>query len=85
MIIEKEIKNILAEILETTPDEIVEDNITIYGLNSFKALELAQELEHEYQIRLPKESLNNLTSLNNTIKVVNDLLHRQDREVRRYL
>ncbi|MFA5261900.1 MAG: acyl carrier protein [Candidatus Omnitrophota bacterium] len=74
--VEKDIRKLVADILETEPNEIdgnarfVQD----LGMDSMMALEILAGLEKKYRIVIPEESLAKFVNLNATIKIVEELL-----------
>ncbi len=74
--IEEEIKNIIAEIIEKSPDEILPDAkfFEELGVDSMMALEIMAAIEKKYKIVIPEEKLTQLTTLNETIAVAKEYL-----------
>ena len=74
--VEEDIRNLLAEILETNPGSI-DGNASFVkdlGMDSMMALEILAGIEKKYRIVIPEETLPKFTDLNTTIKLVKDLL-----------
>ena len=74
--VEQDIRNLLAEILETEPASI-DGNANFVkdlGMDSMMALEILAGIEKKYRIVIPEETLPKFTDLNTTIKLVKDLL-----------
>ena len=72
----KEVRELLAEILETEPDKIKGDAnfVKDLGMDSMMALEMLAAIEKKYRIVIPEESLARFTSLNQTVELVKELL-----------
>ncbi len=72
----KEIRAIIAEIIEVDPKEItlearfVED----LGMDSMMALEILAAVEKKYKIQVPEEKLNRIKSLKEIIKLTEEYL-----------
>ena len=74
--VDQDIRNLLAEILETDPKSI-DGNASFVkdlGMDSMMALEILAGIEKKYRIVIPEETLPKFTDLNTTIKLVKDLL-----------
>ncbi len=69
--VEKEVRGLIAEIIEMDPNEIqpnahlVED----LGMDSMMALEILASLEKKFKIRIPEEELPKITTLNKAIEL----------------
>ena len=74
--VEQDIRNLLAEILETDPVSIDGNAkfVKDLGMDSMMALEILAGIEKKYRIVIPEETLPKFTDLNSTIKLVKDLL-----------
>lgn len=74
--IEKDIRNLLAEILECSPEEIGFDAhfVKDLGMDSMMALEVLAGIEKMYRIVIPEEELKEFTSLAKTVNVVGKIL-----------
>ncbi len=72
----KEVRELLAEILETEPEKIRGDAnfVKDLGMDSMMALEVLAAIEKKYRIVIPEESLGRFTSLNQTVELVKELL-----------
>ena len=72
----KEVRELLAEILETEPEKIKGDAnfVKDLGMDSMMALEMLAAIEKKYRIVIPEESLARFTSLNHTVELVKELL-----------
>ena len=77
--IEKEIREIIAEVLETNPEEInpearfVED----LGMDSMMALEILAAIEKKYRVVIPEDNLPKFTTLKQTMSLIEQLLYRK--------
>ncbi len=74
--IEKDIRMLVADILETEPEEIDGEAkfVQDLGMDSMMALEILAGLEKKYRIVIPEEMLAKFVNLNTTVKIVEDLL-----------
>ncbi len=77
--VEKDIRGMLAEILETEPETInAEANFTKdLGMDSMMALEILAAIERKYRIVIPEDMLSKFTSLNQTVKIVKNILSKK--------
>ena len=75
-ILENDIKNVIAEIVEieqgkVTPEaNFVED----LGMDSMMALEILASVEKKYKLRIPEENLTKITSLSKVVELVDKFL-----------
>lgn len=74
--IEIEIKNIIAQVLEKDPQEILPDArfFEDLGMDSMMALEIMTAIEKKYKINIPEEKLAKLTTLNEAIAIAKEFL-----------
>jgi len=74
--IEQEIRQLVAEVLETEPESIEGDAAFVkdLGMDSMMALEILAGIEKKFRIVIPEDMLPKFTSLNKTIAIVKDLL-----------
>lgn len=74
--VEKDMRALVAEILETEPDQLdlsakfVKD----LGMDSMMALEILAGIEKKYRIVIPEDMLSKFTDLEATIKLVTEIL-----------
>ena len=74
--VEKDIRALIAEILEAEPDSFeggahfVKD----LGMDSMMALEILAGIEKKYRVVIPEDLLPKFTDLNTTVSIVKDLL-----------
>jgi len=74
--IEEEIKDIIAEIIEKEPAEILPEAkfFQDLGVDSMMALEIMAAIEKKYKISIPEEKLTQLATLNDTVRVAKEYL-----------
>jgi acyl carrier protein len=74
--VEKDIRELLAEILETEPDKIdaKANFVKDLGMDSMMALEILAGIEKKYRIVIPEDMLPKFTDLNTTINLVKEIL-----------
>ena len=74
--VEKDIRALVAEILETEPNEIDADAkfVKDLGMDSMMALEILAGIEKKYRIVIPEDMLSKFIDLSTTIKLVTELL-----------
>ena len=77
--VEKEIRNLIAEILETQPEEINGNAnfVKDLGMDSMMALEILAGIEKKYRIVIPEDTLPKFTSLNQTVSIVKDIINKK--------
>jgi acyl carrier protein len=77
--VENDIRSLIAEILETEPDQILGDASFVkdLGMDSMMALEILAGIEKKYKIVIPEETLPKFTDLNTTIKLVKEILEKK--------
>lgn len=74
--LEQELKELVAEVLETEPQKIdpsakfVDD----LGMDSMMALEILAALEKKFRITIPEETMPKFTTLNATAAIIQELL-----------
>ena len=70
--IEKEMRALVAEILEIQEDKIKPDMkfVEELGMDSMMALEILASAEKKYKIKIPEEYLTKVTTLNNLVGVI---------------
>ena len=74
--VEKDIRALVAEILETEPDKL-DGNASFVkdlGMDSMMALEILAGIEKKYRIVIPEDLLPKFTDINKTVSIVKDLL-----------
>ena len=74
--VEEDVRNLVAEILETEPQEIASEAhfVKDLGMDSMMALEILAGIEKKYRIIVPEEALPKFTSLNATVSIVKDII-----------
>ena len=77
--VEKDIRALVAEVLEVEPHEINGAALFVkdLGMDSMMALEILAGIEKKYRIALPEDTLPKFTSLNQTVKIVQDVLNKK--------
>ena len=78
--VEKDIRELVAEILEVdNPSEIdgAANFVKDLGMDSMMALEVLAGIEKKYRIVIPEDTLPKFTSLNQTVKIVKDILNKK--------
>ena len=80
--IEKEITQLIAEIIERDPSEISLDARFVEDLNvdSMMALEILAAIEKKYKIAIPEEKMAQFTTLRSTIAVAKEYLAKKEAE-----
>ena len=75
--INDELKEMMAEIMETETEEIKDDAqfVQDLGMDSMMALEILASLEKKYKIVIPEEELLKFTTLNDTVEVVSKIVN----------
>lgn len=70
--LEKDVKRLVAEIVEIEPDQINPDAHLVedLGMDSMRALEILAALEKKYRIAIPNKELPTITTLNRAIELV---------------
>ncbi len=74
--VEKDIRGLVAEILEAEP-ETINGNANFVkdlGMDSMMALEILAGIEKKYRIAIPEDTLPKFISLNKTVEIVKDIL-----------
>ena len=74
--IEKDLREIVAEILETEPGGIdgAAQFVKDLGMDSMMALEILAAIEKKYRIVIPEDLLPQFTHLNKTVEIVSNIL-----------
>ena len=77
--VEQDIRELVAEILESEPQEIgINANfVKDLGMDSMMALELLAAVEKKYRIVIPEEALPKFTSLRATVTIVEGILKKK--------
>ena len=77
--VEQDIRELVAEILETEPQEIGIDAhfVKDLGMDSMMALEILAGIEKKYRIVIPEETLPKFTSLRATITIDEGILKKK--------
>jgi len=77
--VEKEVRQLVAEVLEMAPDEIDGNAqfVKDLGMDSMMALEILAGIEKKYRIVIPEDALPKFTDLNATVKLVDGFLSKK--------
>lgn len=77
--LEREIRAIIAEILEVDEEKITPDArfVEDLGMDSMMALEVLASAEKKYKIKIPEENLTKVTSLRNVVDIVGNLTNKK--------
>lgn len=75
----EDLRELVATILEVEPDTIDEKASFVkdLGMDSMMALEILASIEKKYKIIIPEETLAKFTSLNQTVKIVQEMLEKK--------
>jgi len=76
--LEKEIRSLVAEILEMDEEKITPDAkfVDELGMDSMMALEILASVEKKYKIKIPEEYLTKVTSLRSMVDIAKKLLNK---------
>ena len=76
--LEKEIRLLVAEILEINEEQITPDAkfVEDLGMDSMMALEILASVEKKYKVKIPEEYLTKVTSLNSMVEIAKKLLEK---------
>ena len=77
--VEKDVRELIAEILEAEPGgiDINAHFVKDLGMDSMMALEILAGIEKKYRIVIPEEMLSKFTSLQATVNIVQDILKKK--------
>jgi len=77
--LEKEIRTIIAEILEIKEDLIKPNSkfVEELGMDSMMALEILASVEKKYNVKIPEEYLTKVTSLKSMVEIAQNLLNKK--------
>ena len=77
--LEKEIRSLIAEILEVDENKITPDArfMEELGMDSMMALEILASVEKKYKIKIAEEYLTKVTSLNSMVEIAKKLLKKE--------
>ena len=77
--LEKELRSLVAEILEIDAARITSDArfVEDLGMDSMMALEILASAEKKYKIQIPEESLAKVTCLKNLLDIASNLLSKK--------
>ena len=76
--VEKDIRDLVAEILEKEPREISSTAhfVKDLGMDSMMALEILAGVEKKYRIVIPEDALPKFINLNSTVSIIKDILNK---------
>ncbi len=74
--LEKELREIIAKIVEIEPEKITQDASFVedLGMDSMMALEILAAMEKKYKIQVPEEKLGQIKNLKEVIKLTKEYL-----------
>ncbi len=77
--LEQDIRKLVAEVLESKPEEINADAkfVEDLGMDSMMALEILAGIEKKYKMVIPEDMLPKFTTLNQTIGLVKGILEKK--------
>lgn len=77
--VEQDIRELVAEILESEPQEIGIDAhfVKDLGMDSMMALELLAAVEKKYRVVIPEDALPKFTDLRTTVTIVEGILKKK--------
>ena len=77
--VEQDVRELVAEVLETEPEKIENDAhfVKDLGMDSMMALEILAGIEKKYRVAIPEEMLPKFTTLNETVRIVTDVIKEQ--------
>lgn len=75
-ILSRDLRSMVAEILEIEPDTINGEASFVkdLGMDSMMALEILAGIEKKYRIIVPEDSLPKFTSLNATVEIIQNVM-----------
>ena len=76
--LEKELRSLIAEIVEIEEDKITPEAnfVEDLGMDSMMALEILASIEKKYKLKIPEENLTKITNLKQVIGLVGDFLNK---------
>ena len=78
--VEKDIRAIVAEVLEEDEPGKIDGAVHFVkdlGMDSMMALEILAAIEKKYRIVLPEDTLPKFTNLNQTVKIIKEVLDKK--------
>ena len=75
-VLEKDIRSMVAEILETEESKITPDAkfVEDLGMDSMMALEILAAAEKKYKIKIPEEYLVKVTTINSVVEMIKSII-----------
>ena len=76
LILEDELRKLVAEIVEIDPERITPDASFVedLGMDSMMALEILASVEKKYKLKIPEEYLTKVSTLSNLVEITNKFL-----------
>ena len=77
--VEFDVRQLVAEVLETEPDSLKGDAhfVKDLGMDSMMALEILAGIEKKYRIVIPEDYLPKFTDVNTTVSIIKNLLKKK--------
>ena len=77
-ILEQELKELIAEIMEVEPEEVTSEAnfVENLGMDSMTALEIMASIEKKYRIRIPEDDLKKIINLKQTVELAKNILEK---------
>jgi acyl carrier protein len=77
--LEQEIRELIAEVLETQPEKINSNDrfVEDLGMDSMMALEIMAAIEKKYRIAIPEDMLPKFTTLSQTVSLVKEIINKK--------
>jgi len=77
--LEKELRSLIAEIIEVEPESITPDAnfVEDLGMDSMMALEILASIEKKYKLKIPEENLTKLNTFRDALNLTNEYLTRK--------
>lgn len=78
--LEKEIRSIVADILEMDPDKIRPEAkfVDDLGMDSMMALEILASIEKKYKLKIPEEYLGKISALSQVVNMVKRMIEEKE-------
>lgn len=73
-----EVRQIIADIVEVSPDQVGDDTPlgSDLGVDSLMALEIVATIEKKYRVKIPEERLQQVKTLNDTVALAQEFIHK---------
>jgi acyl carrier protein len=81
--LKEQVRELIADIIEVETEEVSGDTSFVedLGADSLKALELLSQLEKDLEIGIHESNLKRLSTLNNTMAVLSEIMEGQEVEM----